>query len=94
MHFNYESCHAAEFPLTNSLKTLFCSMQALFDCPHFKDNLFYSKSGLLKVNLIQRHPHRNISIMFDYMSGHHGPVKLTYIKLTIDKPVRFIYYSI
>ena len=39
---------------------------------------FTQKSVDLNVNLIQKHPHRNIGIMFGQMSGHHGPAKLTH----------------
>ena len=46
---------------------------------HIKEcNRFYSMTTYLNVNLIQKHSNRNISIMFDHISGYHGPTILTH----------------
>lgn len=46
---------------------------------HFMEScLLYTKSTNLDVNLIKKHLHRNIQTNVCQISGHHGPVKLTY----------------
>ena len=46
---------------------------------HIKEcNRFYSMTTYLNVNLIQKHSHRNISIISDHISGYHGPTILTH----------------
>ena len=47
--------------------------------PHImEDNLLYLKSASLNVNLIPKHSQKASKIMFDHVSGHYGPAKLTH----------------
>ena len=41
-------------------------------------NLLYSSSTNFNANLIQKHPSETFRIIFDQVSGHHGPDKLTH----------------
>ena len=43
-----------------------------------EDNLLYLKSASLNVNLIPKHSQKASKIMFDHVSGHYGPAKLTH----------------